>query len=394
MTAPDLAARTTSRDRSGAPVVHLHIGTMKTGTSYLQRVLSRNTDRLEDQGVRFPSDAISIGKAARDVIGIPSRTGSTEGHWQALVDDLQDWDGRSAVVSSEFLSFASAALAKRAVTSLWPCPVEIVVTARDLARLLPSAWQNKVKHGKGWTFERFVEAVVTDPTKKTGPARAFWHHHDLVEIVERWAGAAGPEHVTVVTLPPSGAAPDLLWQRFAAAIDVNPTGFDTSQDQQSNLSLGYTEAELLRRVNQALGDRIDKNMYQRHVRAYFANVVLRPDPDAVVDKPLVPSGAHDWTITKSREMVGQLRDSGVRVIGNLDDLIPAPLTAEQRAAADAAVPPAIPAPAVRAVAALLLRLADEDAPRRGRRDRPNGRRRRPPSTDPQADDDLDPGDIE
>ena len=36
-------------------VVHLHIGAPKTGTTYIQTRLGRNTKTLADNGVHFPS---------------------------------------------------------------------------------------------------------------------------------------------------------------------------------------------------------------------------------------------------------------------------------------------------------------------------------------------------
>ena len=408
MTGPDGGGRPASSP-AGPPTVRLHIGTMKTGTSYLQQVLSRNVALLVEQGVCYPATSIPIGRATRGALhdadsgdtdsgdtdsgdtdlddvedgdvgdgnaGAESGGAADQRAWAALVEHVHSWPGPAAVVSSELLSFATRDQARQIVESLRPARVEIVITARDLARLLPSAWQNKVKHGRSWSFATYVASVTSDTRRTGGPARSFWHHHDLVEIVQRWVAAVGVDQVTVVTVPPSGGPPSLLWERFAAAIDVDPAGFDTAQDQKSNLSLGYTEAELLRKVNHALRDEIDKETHRLHVQAYFANVVLRPagepteptdhaetgqsetgraKPDrAPPDRPLVPSAAYDWTIEKSLEMVKELREIGVRVVGDLQELVPPELTPEQRAASDAAVPPSIPEPVVRAVVRLLL----------------------------------------
>lgn len=347
----------------------MHIGTMKTGTSYLQEVLRRNNGLLEAQGVLYPDAGGSIGSATRDILEGGDEGPSPDGDWAALVDRLHAWRGRSALVSSELLSFADDGQVAAFVEPLRPLPVEIVVTARDFARVMPSAWQNKVKHGKGWAFPNYVDAVTRHPRRPRGPARSFWHHHDLVDIVRRWSNVVGSEHVTVVTLPPPGSAAELLWSRFAAAADLDSTGFDLTQDQRSNLSIGYTEAELMRLVNRELRGRVDREQYRRNILAYFANVVLRPDVEraAARDRPLLPADAHDWAIEQGHQTAAALREAGVRVVGDLADLVPAPLTPQQRAAADSATPPVVPAPVVRAVAELLVQLVNVDGGRRGRR---------------------------
>jgi len=368
---------------------------MKTGTSFLQQTMQRNASTFAQLGLLYPTSGVSIGRATRDVIEVGGSTRRPPpGSWLRLADQVKVWPGRAAVISSEFLSFATPESARRVVESLEPAKVEVIVTARDLARLLPSAWQNKIKHGKSWPFPDYVSDVIEHRAQPKGPARSFWHHHDLVEIVSRWVSVVGPEQVTVVTLPPSGAPPELLWQRFATVLGVDPAAFDTTQDQRSNLSIGYTEAELLRQVNRTLSAKIDRDDYRQHVLAWFANVVLRPDAEraASLDKPVLTPAAYDWTVDESRRMVDALRESGVKISGDLEDLVPRPLTAAPRAAPADSVVPSIQEPVVRAVTELLLRLIDSDPNKPG--DQPSQRSAAgipPPGDDeePDPEDELD-----
>ena len=45
--------------------VYLHVGTPKTGTSYLQHVLFHNQDRLAAKGIRYSADR--FGRVATDL---------------------------------------------------------------------------------------------------------------------------------------------------------------------------------------------------------------------------------------------------------------------------------------------------------------------------------------
>ena len=58
-----------------------------------------------------------------------------------------------AVISHELFCAADADQAGRAVRSLQPAEVHVVLTVRDMATLLPAEWQETVKHrnARGWT---------------------------------------------------------------------------------------------------------------------------------------------------------------------------------------------------------------------------------------------------
>ena len=127
-----------SASRRTAPTVFLHIGTMKTGTSFLQRVLQRNAAVLAADGITYPLEnsrwALQV-RAARDILEIKGKP--TYGGWAAMLDAIQAWPGRAAVVSMEFYSLASAARAEKIVAALAPSDVQVIITARDLVRVMP-----------------------------------------------------------------------------------------------------------------------------------------------------------------------------------------------------------------------------------------------------------------
>jgi hypothetical protein len=54
------------------PVIYLHVGAMKTGTSYLQQLMFDNKDALLGQGVLFPGEHPRSAQviAVRDVLGL------------------------------------------------------------------------------------------------------------------------------------------------------------------------------------------------------------------------------------------------------------------------------------------------------------------------------------
>lgn len=337
--------------------IFVHIGTMKTGTSYLQQVLERNTDTLARDGAIYANGGPGTHRAIQDALSLEE--GATDGAWSRMAKVSREHPGSRVIISNELLSFADDERAQRIVASFAPNPVTVIITARDLVRLLPSAWQNKVKHGRGWPFDRYVDSVIGDGGPK-GAARSFWHHHDLGTIVRRWVAAAGADQVVVIPVPGRDAGPDALWERFASVTGLSSSGYDLRQDRRSNLSLGYAETELLRHVNRRLHDQADWHRQKKVIQRLLANEVLRPDPSrpASNERPILTPAQHAWAAAKSRDLAEEVAATGVRVHGELDELVPPPLTEAEERAALTAAPPDTPEMFVDVVAALVVRLVE------------------------------------
>ncbi|MDX6309995.1 MAG: hypothetical protein QOI06_3041 [Nocardioidaceae bacterium] len=312
--------------------VFLHIGTMKSGTSYLQAVLKRNKTALEQAGVFVPDRMVA---AATDALGKPGRrrTMETRGEWPRVVSEIAAWQGDRVVASHEFLGAATHEQADAIAESLAPHRVTVIITARDLARVIPSHWQTVVKGAKTWLFAEYVGILLDEPGTQGAALRAhrgFWAHQDLARITSAWCDTVGAENVVVVTVPPSEAPPDLLWSRFAHVVGIDPAAYDHEPDSTSNVSLSYGETEMLRQVNVLLGDRLGPVEYRSLVNNFFANKVLRDAPRqaATRDRPALGPASHARVSALAAEMVGTLRCSRVRVVGDLSELEVAPFAGD------------------------------------------------------------------
>ncbi len=349
--------------RDTAPTVYLHIGTFKSGTSYLQSVLVRNRDLLAKHGVLFPTGERKWGtqvRAVRDVLGMKGATSSV-GAWDQLVAMVHASPTRAAVISMEFLSLADPDTVRRIVDDLSPCQIEVILGARDLARVMPSAWQSMIKQGHAWSIEEFVDSVKSETPELADPHRRFWKHHDLDQIIEAWGGVVGEDRIHLLTVPRSGAPPTLLWERFASIIGVDPAEYDTSQDKGSNFSLSFSDTELMRRLNVQLRPDLDRATFKRWATRFFANHVLRAgDADeAKDDRAVLDPATHEWAARRSEEMVDQLQRRSVQVVGDLAELVPPPV--DHAGPVEPNVPKIVyPDAAVVMIARLVKRLAKMD----------------------------------
>jgi hypothetical protein len=342
----DTSATAGIRSRDELPVVFLHIGTYKAGTSYLQGRLADAAPRLREDGVLFPGrdGYASQVEAVRDAIGWEvSRRAPARTQWSELRDEILAWPGAAAVVSMEFLSTASRRTAAQIVTSFHPADVRIIVTARDLMRVVPSAWQETMQNRQTRSWPKFIEGVTSDhPTARDA---RFWAYHDPAEVVSRWVDAVGTDHVYVITVPPPGAPADLLWQRFCNVLGVEQERYATQPGAiRPNASLDTASAELLRRINTALPETFTKPMYTLRVKKFLAKEVLVAREGG--RKPELPEPYWEWAVRRSRQTVRSLERSGAQVVGDLQELVPSdfpdgarprPDEVSEREIADAAV---------------------------------------------------------
>ncbi|TDC62760.1 hypothetical protein E1200_24635 [Actinomadura sp. GC306] len=319
------------------PTVYLHIGAPKSGTTFLQGLLWKNAEALSEAGVFLPGGSFGAQvRATRDLRGLepePDEPGpGWDGSWDLLAGEVKASRHRVAVFSHEVLCAVDAEGAERAVRSLAPCEVHIVYSARALHGLLPSEWQEYVKHRFHYDFEHWLREVIDGP-RDAGAAEWFWRVHDIPEVLGRWAPHVPPERVHVLTMPGPGAPRERLWERFAGLVGVDPAVADPA-GARANASLSWTETELLRKVNGAVDEDAPMWLYHRLVTDLLALQVLPGlgEPGRV---PL-PPGRHGWAADKARELTAAIRSAGYHVVGDLSEL----LTAEPLGAEEPATPPA------------------------------------------------------
>ncbi|HVQ18231.1 MAG TPA: hypothetical protein VMT27_04250 [Actinomycetes bacterium] len=302
------------------PTVCLHIGAMKSGTSYLQHVLQRNREALLVAGVLFPGrrwrDQVD---AAEELVGVlPEGKQAKVGAWQSLTDEVTAFNGHTAVISMETLSAADRAAAARAVSSFAPNRVRIVLTARDLGRGVPAQWQESVKNGVTLGFGKYLALISASPSRSLPGARAFWRPQDIGAILRTWQPHVAPEDLVVVTVPPAGAQRSVLWHRFCEAAGIDPQGVDDSVS--TNESLGAVSAELLRRVNRAAKARDVSPEVAAVVKQRLAKQVLaaRKASEPSLD---VPEEYQPWLVQTAADLVADVKQVGPRVVGDLDELL-------------------------------------------------------------------------
>ncbi|WP_210650475.1 hypothetical protein [Nocardioides sp. SYSU D00065] len=295
----------------------LHVGAMKSGTTFVQSRLFAHRDLLRERGVRVP------GRQRRSqVLAVQQLLRGGGPMWDRHAASVSRHDGTS-VISVELLGPAPREVLMRLRDSV-EAEVEVVLTARDLNRSIPAMWQETVQNGRSWRWHDYVAGAHQDrPSARAGapatdPGRAFWIQQDLVRMVRTWASVFGHERVTVVTVPPPGAAPELLWSRFAAV--AGPELADLTSAPEPNESLGAASASAMRRLNELLdaeglpfpqGHPLRKRLLTKQVLA------ARKPAEPAIGLAVAP-----WVVEEARAQQRGLTDLGVRLVGEWADLTP------------------------------------------------------------------------
>ena len=303
--------------------VLVHVGAPKTGTSFVQDLLYSNRDALAAQGILYPADRFDAHfLAALDLMEL--QWGGLEkqavGAWDRLAEQVRGWQG-NVILSHEILATASPEQVRRALDSFGDAEVHVLLSARDLVRQIPAEWQENVKHRRVVGYRAYLDKV-TDPSRRGALASWFWGVQEVPDILARWGASLPPERVHVVTVPPAGAPPGLLWERFAAVFGVDPRAY-SSTTGRTNPSMGVPETALIRRINERVNNGVLANEdYRQFVRELLAHRTL--SSRAGSPRLALPPDVRAWAVELSETWIEELARQGYDVVGSLDDLRPGP----------------------------------------------------------------------
>ena len=300
--------------------VYLHIGLPKTGTTYLQDRMWRNRDAALQQGLLYPGEIREAHFHAAVHIQ-PTRyldwvDPAHAGAWHGLVDEIRDWPG-SSLISHELLSTASEEQAAQAINSLDFAEVHIVCTVRDLARQIPSVWQEHIKNQHTKTYGEFLDSI-RDPASSDDP---FWEFQDLSRILRNWGHNLPADRVHVVTMPSPFDSSHLLWQRFNSVLGIDAERLRHDLPP-ANSTLDAVQLELLRRLNDRLQGSIAWGRYESAVKEYLAGNILIVAPRR--ELATLPAEEFGWVSAKASEFATFVQAQGYDIVGDLADLEPRP----------------------------------------------------------------------
>ncbi|WP_225794832.1 hypothetical protein [Streptomyces aculeolatus] len=303
----------------------VHIGPHKTGTTTLQGAFHHGRRTLAAHGVRYAGAARQPAHAAAAIAGgtpVHSLEAPSMAHWEKLCAEVAAAGRRRrVVVSSERFANADAGAAKAVVDGLGGDRVHVVVTLRPLVKILPSQWQEYIKSGHHHAYDKWLDGMLRRPPYRK-PTPSFWRRHRHDELVARWAAAAGADNLTVVVV--DQADPLAHLRAFEGLLGLPDGVLRPEQDGFANRSLTAGEVEVLRLVNRELSRAERPAAERKLVREELVRRLRGAHvPAGDAERIATPAWARRAAAEVGAEMVAGIRESGVRVVGDLDALVPA-----------------------------------------------------------------------
>jgi hypothetical protein len=301
----------------------LHIGPPKTGTTAVQSSLFLRQADLAAYGVAYPGRrrheraAVSAAALAWVPHGYPA---DIEKQWQWLVGEVRASNADRVMVSSEIFSLAPDARLPRIVEDLGGAGLQVVITVRPLARMLPSQWQQSIQNLEVADFTSWLERLIGPGAVPDPYTDALWHHYRVDRLVRRWGVQVGEENVTLVVLDPDDR--QMLLGTFEKLLGLPPDFLEPAPDEK-NVSMPYPEVEMLRAFNRRFrAEGHDRGMYVRAIRGRAMRQIKATAQPAMRPHPIVtPAWAVERANLVAAEMAEAIAASGARVIGDLDHLV-------------------------------------------------------------------------
>lgn len=321
-------SRTTDR------TVFVHIGTRKSGSTFLQTALRESRAQLAAQGAALVGTTRELGEVVGALVGQRPRTREEKLAGLDLLLGLLDPSVPRQIISLEALAEQPDWVASHLLEGIRQrgYAVSVLVTARHWGKVVPSEWQQRVKQRGVVGYADFVADV-----RAGGPGQeGFWARHFLPDVVTRWGAPVGLDSVRVIATPsPSTPGPGIT-ELFCGAVGIDSDQLEQPAEEL-NVSLSLEQAEMLRRLNVALGDRMPQpgGAYGIGVRGWVTQGSLMKHPQPSVR---LPADAVPWCVEVTARQLAELGDLGVAVVGDPDDLLcPADLASGPVEASDADV---------------------------------------------------------
>jgi hypothetical protein len=336
--------------------VFLHVGAPKTGTTYLQDRLFLNRRSLGRHGIKYPTGMREdMFFAALDLTGIkwPGFSDMAKGEWEALVRRAKLSSG-TVVLSHEILAVAKPSRIRKAAADLGDAELHVVFTARDIGRQLTADWQEGLKMYGSMSFARFLrETTRNDPRTSK---QWFWRAQHLPRVLSNWGAIVPPERIHLIVLPRDGGD---VWDSFSRVIGADPAWAPRQTDRR-NHSLGSGEATMLRQLNKRLKRvGLDRTTH----RSLVLNPIVYETLSQRESDPIVlPPDAYEWASGVAKVWIDWAVASGIDIIGDPADLLPAPPGDEEWLDPDRPGPRAVRDAALDALVGVILEAAQRPDP--------------------------------
>ncbi len=233
--------------------LYIHIGRPKTGTTAIQKFLSRHRKELLEQGFLYPESgqyddahhglALALNHSPPDGVKhfpVPDLAS----YVQALKSEISKLNPESVVLSSEFFSLLTAAAqdeAKKKLLELFDgFNVKIVTYFRNQVNFLESTYSQEIKNAamtRSLSFDEYEETYL-----KRKAIDYYWS-------ANQWAKVFGKDAVIVRPFEKSQLTDGDVISDFASVVGISLNGISRQERRPVNVGLTCQRIDVLNRLS-------------------------------------------------------------------------------------------------------------------------------------------------
>ncbi|BCB08495.1 hypothetical protein HHSLTHF2_23850 [Vreelandella venusta] len=245
----------------------VHAGQMKSSTTYIQKILSKNRDLLSKKGFLYPGNSENHQILFYKICGSHiywrnEKPNINHSGLSKLVEKInyEKESGRNIVLSAEGLS----SMDEKGVDFLYEALGgfdSVVFTIRSLHKTLPSAWQQTLKSGSYSSLNDFFKKLERNRKNLEG----YWRTYAFGNAAKIWGGYAD---VRAALLPNETSSDSYSWELFCQSVGLNLNEKVSLPIDKVNSSISQNTARLMRAVS-LLAD--SEGLNKRDVARWFYN---------------------------------------------------------------------------------------------------------------------------
>lgn len=299
----------------------LHIGMMKTGTTFIQKILNLNYEALKCRKVIYPAlgafnhQSAFYGLCGSDIYWNKVENDSDKASSLKLLNSIQCADpDDTLILSSEALSTLNEKGIENLIKKIG-CPDKVILTVRNLQRTIPSAWQQYIKGGNLKGYEDFYQSLIKNRKSLSGP----WRTYSYGEVVSRWSKFCNVDVIVV-----DEGSKEELWNNFCASLELDDFELDIAiQPSESNISLSLEDVFILQRlIELAFGNESSiQNREKKKILDGFLKDFVFPSVATVKGTKILPLKKYRSIVNSwNEEEFLKVYECSTSIIGNVDVL--------------------------------------------------------------------------
>lgn len=217
----------------------IHVGPHKTGSTYLQVLFQRLSGQLCERGILYPLEWVGEHAPGHSVL-VQRLKNPSDTDLAQKFEELNASPYKSILISSEDISQLPTCEIERLRFYLGGHRASILFYCRRWLELLPSSWQEIVKHGQTMTFPEFMASHLTNPYAS--------YIVNYANLLDRFEQVFGIDNIVLVSYSNVVEGGDDLGEHFFRTFLGWPDA-PLIQGLRPNASLSISDIEVIRTLN-------------------------------------------------------------------------------------------------------------------------------------------------